>query len=686
MIRLLPGWDRVHQVPRPVAVAPAPIVAPVDVATATSRIHVMRSVDEARDLLRLLQSVPLAAIAMDSEFGYSRDGVPLRSGKTWHDIRSQRPICFSIAALVTDGAENSVLRAVFDVRHEGVAEVLGEVLRIRVPFVFHHVKPELFSLWSLGLDPDLPNVYDTFLAAACLHLGRHHKRSVPALEIGDQIRAEVDKARAHAHLLSLRGQCEHYDLPYSFADSKDDLRERFLRLGDRPLDELLIGYSAADAEWTLRLYLAQQPDVLLAGMHAHLHQVEFPFALANARIEWNGVAVAPDRLARLRQGAKQAVSHYAQVLHRYGVDPPGSRSEFLHLMDKVGLRHLCRRSGKDSVEDEVLEAIQHQHPAVRAYRLHKRYQRLAAEEWLGGALTGADGRLHPDHGQLGAATGRNVCRRPNLAGIGKIFRPVVIAPPGRALVELDYAQIEVGVAATEHDDPDLIDAYNSGDVYAAMAQRFFVAELGGAERACTPREFKRLKPELRDRMKTFVLAVLYNIQPPAIAARFAITEAQAAAERERFLGLYPTLKRRLSESADYGAVRGFASTVSGLRRLRPSPGRPDSWTKNFLRNTPIQGSAAAVFKLALVLLDREFRRSSTLLVLPVHDSILIECDLADVDRVAKRAVDLMSLALRTYYPKLQPRVDVNKADMSCWNKDGRSDSLDRFLQDPDIRI
>jgi len=110
-------------------------------------------------------------------------------------------------------------------------------------------------------------------------------------------------------------------------------------------------------------------------------------------------------------------------------------------------------------------------------------------------------------------------------------------------------------------------------------------------------------------------------------------------------------------------------------------GRPDGWTTNFLINTPIQGSAAVVFKHALVLPDRQFRRTRTLLVLPVHDSILIECDLDELDQVARVAECLMQLAVRTYYPALQPRVDINKVDPTCWNKDGHSDSLQRFLED-----
>ncbi|MEO6595303.1 MAG: DNA polymerase, partial [Planctomycetota bacterium] len=658
--------------PPPTPVVPGPVITPIDATAAAREIRVVTSADDGAELLNLLLAAPIAAIALDSEFRFDRAPVRLRSGKVWNDIRAQRPICFSLAALVTDHGSRAIVQAVLDVRRPGVARVLEEILRLRVPFVFHYSKAELFSLWSLGLDPDFPSLYDTHLAAACLHLGEHHRRIKQPADVGQRVQAEADKAKAHAHLLSLRGQCAQYGMAYPFSTSKEELRDRFLRLGDEDLDRRLIEYAAADAEWTLRLYLAQQAAIVADGLHTHLHTVEFPFAVANARMEWNGVPCSQERLQQLALGARQAATHYADILREHGVTTPGSRKQFLNLMTEVGLRHHCQRDGNDSTEDTVLEPIEHLHPAIRAFRLHGRYRRMASEEWLAGALTGADGRMHPDHAQLGATTGRNSCRNPNLAGIGRVLRPVVVAPTGRALIELDYSQIEVGVAAAEHDDPDLIAAYNSGDVYASMAQRFYAAEVSPTHRTLPPSEFKKLHRDLRDRMKTFVLAVLYNIQPPAIAARFGISQREAAAERERFLDLYPRLKQRLAESSSYGAVRGYATVVSGLRRQRSTKGRPDTWTKNFLRNTPIQGSAAVVFKHAIVLLDREFRGTPVQLVLPVHDSILIECDRQDLDEVCERAAALMRHALRHYYPKLQPRIDVNRVDVTCWNKDGRS--------------
>jgi DNA polymerase I-like protein with 3'-5' exonuclease and polymerase domains len=694
-MNLLPGWpELIEGARRAQAGAAARALLPTRMDVPRAAAEIVRVTDgvSASALLEVLRSVTVSAIAIDSEYAFDRSAVPLRSDREWNDIRSQRPICVSLAAWVaTDGGsgDGCILRAVLDVRRPGIAAVLGESLRLRVPFVFHHAKVELFTLWSLGLEPDLYQLYDTYIVAACLNLGRLHKRAHRGERGGEaeQIRSEEELTRRKAHGLSLVGQCEQYGLGYPHSDSKDELRQNFLRLGpDGPLTERLVEYAAADAEWTLRLYVAQQADILRQGLHAHLHTIEFPFTIANARMEWRGVHVDPARRDLVRRAASGAANYYAGELKKHGIDPPGSRPKFLDAMKVAGLLAHFQRGGEFSTEDRLLETVEALHPAIRALRMHRRYGRLANEEWLTGALMGADGRVHPVHHQLGAATGRNSCTTPNIAGIGRALRPVVTAPAGRGIVELDYSQIEVGVAAAEYDDPDLIAAFNSGDVYAAMALRFFAEKLSAEERGLAPREFKKRRPGLRDRMKTFVLAVIYNIQAPALAARFSIGAAEAERERERFLDLFPPLKRRLEESVAFGAVRGYATVVSGLRRHVEQYGKPSTWTRNFLRNTPIQGSAAVVFKHAVVLLDREFRGTDTWLVLPVHDSIVIECAIGGLDDVAERAAQIMRSALHAYYPKLRARVDVNKAGPTCWNKDGHVDSLDRFLEDPTYRL
>jgi len=694
-LRTLPGWSEVLS---KASVADEEsgerLLAPtrVDLPKASKKIHRLETDESARDFVEMLKATPVAAIALDSEYTFGGPEIELKRGQHWNDIRTQYPICVSVAAWVTeyDGAPRGyVLRAVLDVRQSGVVAALVDILRLRVPFVFHHIKVELFTFWALGLDPDLHHVYDTFLAAACLHLGLDHPRShgLVGEDNAEEIGAQADLARRKARRLSLVGQCESYDLGYPFSDSKDELRDTFLDMTpEERLSDRAIKYASADAEWTLRLYVAQQPDVLRAGIDGHLRTVEFPFASANARIEWRGVYISAEKREQLRGAASRAAKHHAKELRAFGIDPAGSNKKFLGVMTGAGLTEHFRRNGKLTTKKEVLEELENLHPAIRPFRLCRQYRRLAGEEWLTGMLTGSDGRTHPLHRQLGADTGRNSCSTPNLAGIGKIFRPIVTAPAGRALLELDYSQIEVGVAAAEHDDPDLIEAFNSGDVYAAMAQRFYADRLTSDERGLSAHEFERRRSDLRDKMKTFVLAVIYNIQAPAIAARFGISLREAERERARFLDMFPVLKRRLEESSAYGAVRGYGSVVSGLRRLAERARKPNSWMRNFMRNTPIQGSAAVVFKAAIVRLDKAFRGTEVWLVLPVHDSILIECPDHEVEEVSTRAAQILEDAVRDYYPKLKPKVDVNRSHPECWNKDGRADSLNRFLDDPSFRL
>jgi DNA polymerase I-like protein with 3'-5' exonuclease and polymerase domains len=640
----------------------------------------------------LLHRAPLAAVAVRTFSRCTRPPSELRSGQAWRDVRSLQPVAAGIAAWTTSDdvsrAPDAALRGVFDLRAPAVAAGLAEILRLRVPFVFHDAKHDLFNLWSLGIDTDLPSIYDTWVVGACLHLGEYHKRlrtptsADPATQIGADLDARADRENT----LSLAGQCAEFGVACAYASYGINAESNELPhladgalLGDRHVDR-----AAADAESVLRLFAAQQPAIVRRGLQHHLETVEFPFVVANARIEWNGVHVDAERLDLLREATSNAANHFAAKLQSAGVNPPGSADSFLAVMRRAGLaEHFETGAGLSDSRLRLLESLS---PTIRAFRLHRRYSRLASEEWLSGTLAGADGRVHPIHTQLGAATGRNTCSAPNLAGIGRVLRPVVTAPHGRAIVEFDYAQIEVGVAAAEHDDPDLIAAYNSGDVYVVMAQRFYAGELTDREKTLSTTDFRCARPDLREAMKTFVLSVFYNVQAPTLAVRFGISIAKAESERQRFLDLYPALRRRLEQSVAFGMARGYATIVSGLRRGADRRATARSWVRNYLRNTPIQGSAAVVFKRAVVLLDREFRGTDTKLILPVHDAIVIECDRGGLDHVAERAATLLRHALRSAYPRLQPKVSANRADPSCWNKDGHSESLREFLSDPDLDL
>jgi DNA polymerase-1 len=479
--------------------------------------------------------------------------------------------------------------------------------------------------------------------------------------------------------LSLVGQCAIYGVQHRFALAKELLQRSFLdQCPDESFSDKQIRYAAADAEAPLRLYLAQQRHVIAAGLYSHLTQVEFPYAEANARMEWNGVPVSRERLAQLWKGLSRAVTLHGGALNNAGLVNPNSSQQTLRFLQQRGHGDRLIRNGRPTTKDEALAQIEGLDPIITHLRRYRRYARMLADPLFDGVLIGSDDRLHPEHRHLGAGTGRASCSAPNIVGITKTFRPIVEAPPGRAIIELDYAQIEVGICAAEHHDFPLITAFNSGDVYAAVAQQFYIEILTEEERALPPAHLKKCRRDLRDKIKTFVLAVLYNMQAQAVADRFGIPLAEAVRQRQAFLDCYPSIKAAMVAVVEDGRVRGYAAIIGGLRR-RVSAGHK---AVNQLINTPVQAGAGVVFREAVVRLYQHFRGTPTKIILPVHDAVVIECNIDDIAAVGREASQIMIDAVRKYYPVLQPRVDINDIAPHCWNKDGHSDSLDRFLQDP----
>jgi DNA polymerase-1 len=176
--------------------------------------------------------------------------------------------------------------------------------------------------------------------------------------------------------------------------------------------------------------------------------------------------------------------------------------------------------------------------------------------------------------------------------------------------------------------------------------------------------------------------MIYGLTPHGLGLRLEVPESEAARLRDGFLALFPDLRRGLEEAPVWGAVRGYASTAGGLRRYRGRAGSPTAWERNWMTNHPVQGSAADVFKLAGNRLDRVYRRYGARLVVPVHDAFVFEAPLGVLGEVAGLTARVMAEAVEEFFPCLRPKVEVNVSDPSCWNKDGHSDSLDRWAADP----
>ena len=161
----------------------------------------------------------------------------------------------------------------------------------------------------------------------------------------------------------------------------------------------------------------------------------------------------------------------------YGIENTQSHKQLTDFFQGCGLLHKFLQGGKVSFDKKVLKRNAGLHPAIALLRAARRASDLLADKLLSPEFVGEDGRVRAGHRQLGTDTGRQTSRWPNFLGLDRVLRPLVIPEEGYGIGEVDWSQVEVGVAAAMYGDDELVRMFNSGDVYSSMAQHFFRNEL-----------------------------------------------------------------------------------------------------------------------------------------------------------------------------------------------------------------
>ena len=690
-IDLSPGWDeRVEAAGRDRGVPPEPTrIIPRAPELYAGGLTYVQDAAGAGAMLDLARQRPVAFVGIDCEYRFSRRMVAIKKGRSWSDPRSCVPLLMSVA-LAEVGADGggTLYRFVVDLRKPAVLPPLAELLRQPVTFVAHFLRAALICLWTLGL-PTPTMAWDTCTAERAFRLGLHHAR-YRSTAIDDDSESEGSREEAEEDVdfsCSLVSTCQRRGVPHPFAASKDRLQKSFLdHLDDMPFSAEQLEYAAADAVAAARLYPIQVRQALVQNALKHLMDVEMPWAVTNASMVWEGVRVDPGLCRDVTDACARHAAELSGRLAEMGVGNAGSHPDLEAFFGTIGLLDAFRKQGGYTFDDGHLGAAEGRHPAIPLIRALRKIKRLGSDRLLGGELVGADGRLHPDHRQLGTDSGRNSMRDPNVGGIGKALRPLVVPsdPAGWAIGEVDLSQIEVLIAAAETGDADLIAMVNGRDVYCAMARSYYADEMSAEERALPDDGFAERFRARRDRMKVFTLATMYNITPFGLARQLGISPLRAAGERDRFLAMFPVMGRAMREASAYGAIRGHAQLCTGLRRHRARVGMPSPWEVNWLRNTPIQGSASVVFKVAGNRLYRRYQHYGAKLILALHDAYVFECPREHLETVGRITAEVMVGVVQEYYPRLNPRVDVNIEEPHCWNKGGKDRSLVLWLEDPEL--
>jgi DNA polymerase-1 len=355
-----------------------------------------------------------------------------------------------------------------------------------------------------------------------------------------------------------------------------------------------------------------------------------------------------DCLARLgveTEARARALEQRCHELAGHAFNVASPRALETVLFDELGLPAGKKTKTGRSTDHEVLEELSDAHPLPDVILELRKLQKLRGTyiEALPRQIDPFDGRVHTRFNQAVAATGRLSSSEPNLQNIpirtadGRAIREAFVPAPGWSMLSADYSQIELRVLAHVSSDPELVAAFTTDtDVHSRTAMALFDVPLEGVTR------------EMRGRAKTVNFAVLYGQTEFALARGLSIDRKEARGYIEAFFKRYAGVTRYLDELVVEARETGVVRTLLGRRRAIPDLRSPNRTLRmaaeRVAKNTPIQGSAADILKLAMVSIQRQLEASSlqSRMILTVHDELVFEVapgEAAVLEPLVKRTME-----------------------------------------------
>jgi len=444
------------------------------------------------------------------------------------------------------------------------------------------------------------------------------------------------------HDIPVLARKELYE-PVTSLDMITDKKNKQRSLAQVPL-ELAMPYAASRPAVILDLIDRLRNKVEGAGMGKLLNEVELPLSRVLVAMEERGVLVDINtlrvigrdidvKLTDLEKKAKEAIGK------DFNVNSPRQLEGIL--FDELGLPIVKRTKTGRSTDAEVLEALTQYHPLPGLIVEHRQLAKLKGTyiDALPLLVNTRTRRIHTTLHQAVAATGRLSSSDPNLQNIpirteeGRKIRSAFVAPEGAAIVSVDYSQIELRLLAHLSKDPTLLDSFLHGeDIHTRTA-----AEMFGK-----PKE--EVTPDMRRAAKTINFGVIYGMGDTALAKQLSVTREEAASFIEKYFQRYAGVKTYFEKILEEARGSGSVGTLLGRRRFLPdltSANRASRLqAERIAQNTPIQGTAADIIKIAMVDL-RDPVVEGAHMVLTVHDELLFEVPLGKEKEAGDRAKMLM---------------------------------------------
>jgi DNA polymerase-1 len=408
-------------------------------------------------------------------------------------------------------------------------------------------------------------------------------------------------------------------------------------------------YSCQIADVSLQLRTLFVPQLEALQLAQLYRDVELPLVNVLAEMQWHGVAIdrswfatLKERFARERQRVEQEI--YALAGEQFNINSNNKLREIL--FERLGLPVLKKTPTGPSTDVTVLQQLAeegHQLPVLlMEYREISKLESTYIDS-LPTLVNPRTGRLHSNFNQTVAATGRLSSSDPNLQNIpirrelGRDIRRGFVPAPGDEFLAADYSQIELRLLAHLSGDPAFVEAFNAGgDIHRQTAALIFEVPLPD------------VTGEMRSRAKTINFATIYGQGPHALSKQLKISHAEAKEFIERYFERFASVRKFLDSQVEFARSHGYVMTLFGRRRYIPEIRDRNFNIRAFgertAANSPIQGSAADLIKMAMIRIDDALRKSGarSRMLLQVHDELVFEVptdELPDVSALVRREME-----------------------------------------------
>tara|TARA_B100000242_G_scaffold34567_1_gene20604 strand:+ start:3182 stop:5842 length:2661 start_codon:yes stop_codon:yes gene_type:complete len=430
-----------------------------------------------------------------------------------------------------------------------------------------------------------------------------------------------------------------------------------------PVD-VAMSYACEDSDITYKLYCIFKDKLLDKDLLAQFHKNEMPFVSVLANLESNGVFIDSKKLNDISAKFEKKINKiektiYKSIGYEFNINSTLQLRDIL--FDKLKLKPFKKtKKGEFSTDSESLQSIEDQHSIVKEILAYRFYSKLKSTylDSLPELINVNSNRVHTSYNQTGTSTGRLSSSNPNLQNIpiktdeGKQIRESFSSPKDDSvIISADYSQIELRLLAHFSSDPTMLKSYkNNEDIHLNTASEIFEVPIN------------KITSQQRSLAKTINFGIIYGIGPKRLSLQIDSDIKTAKEYIEKYFSRYSRVKNYFEDTISYTRENGYIETILNRKRYLK-----DINSKNFILrsaneraaiNTPIQGSAADVIKLAMINInqDKELKNYAKL-VIQVHDELVFECKKDKVDYVSKKVKNYMENSIKIKVPL---KVDINK--------------------------